>query len=200
VCARFTGNPPASKLETVMRSVIKSLRIKPDGGHLNAKIDRYTTGLVRETAGSYVPVSDEVVIDTALNLLAQRVAKGSLMSSPNAVKNYLRLRFADLQHEVFCVLFLDKRHRLITFEELFRGTIDGASVHPREVVKTALRHNAAAVVLAHNHPSNCAEPSHADELITQRLKSALDLVDIRVIDHLLVCAGEAVSFAERGLI
>jgi DNA repair protein RadC len=135
-----------------MRSVIKSLRIKPDGGHMDTKIDMFTTGLVRETAGSYVPVSDEVVIDTALKLLAQRVVKGSLMSSPNAVKNYLRLRFADLQYEVFCVLFLDKRHRLIACEELFRGTIDGAGVHAREVVKTALRYNAAAVVLSHNHP------------------------------------------------
>src|ERR1022692_5235989 len=111
-----------------MRSVIKSVRIKPDGGHMDAKIDMFTTGLVRETAGSYVPVSDEVVIDTALKLLAQRVAKGSLLSSPNAVKNYLRLRFADLQHEVFCLLYVDKRNRLIAYEDLFRGTIDGATV------------------------------------------------------------------------
>ncbi len=168
-----------------MRNVIKSLMVRPDDGRIGAKIEVFTTGLVRETAGTYVPVSDEVVIDTAFKLLARRVAKGSLMSSPQAVKNYLRLRFADLQYEVFCSLFLDKRHRLIACEELFRGTIDGASVHPREVVKTALRHNAAAVVLCHNHPSNCAEPSHADELITQRLKSALDLVEIRVIDHIL---------------
>jgi DNA repair protein RadC len=188
------------KLENIMHNVIKSLRIKPDSGRLDAKIDLYTTGLAREVAGSYVPVSDEVVIDTALELLARRIAKGPLLSSPNAVKNYLRLRFADLQHEVFCLLFVDKRHRLIACEEMFRGTIDGASVHPREVVKTALRHNSAAVILCHNHPSNCAEPSHADELITHRLKSALDLVEIRVIDHLIVAGGSVLSFAERGLL
>ena len=182
-----------------MRKVIKSLGIKSDDGRIDAKIEVFTTGLVRETAGSTVPVNDEEVIHTALKILAQRVAKGSLMSSPSAVKNYLRLRFGDLQHEVFCALFLDKRHRLIACDELFRGTIDGASVHPREIVKTALRYNAAAVVLAHNHPSNCGEPSHADELITQRLKAALELVEIRVLDHLIVCVGEAVSFAERGL-
>jgi DNA repair protein RadC len=181
-----------------MRNVAKSLRMKPDSGRLDAKSDLYTTGLAREIAGSYVPVSDEVVIGTALELLARRITKGPLLSSPNAVKNYLRLRFADLQHEVFYLMFLDKRHRLIACEEMFRGTIDGASVHPREVVKTALRHNSAAVILCHNHPSNCAEPSHADELITLRLKSALDLVDIRVIDHLIVGASDVISLAERG--
>jgi DNA repair protein RadC len=154
VCGRFTGNPPALKLETIMRKVIKSLRIKSDDGRIDAKIEVFTTGLVRETAGAYMPVSDEEVMETALKLLAQRVVKGSLMSSPSAVKNYLRLRFAELQHEVFFALFLDKRHHLIACEELFRGTIDGASVHPREVVKTALRYNAAAVVLAHSVARN----------------------------------------------
>ena len=183
-----------------MRNVVKSLRTKPDSGSLDAKTDPFTTGLVREIGGSYAPVSDEVVIDTALGILARRISKGPLLSSPSAVKNYLRLRFAELQHEVFCLLFLDKRHRLIACEEMFRGTIDGASVHPREVVKTALRHNSAAVILCHNHPSNCAEPSHADELITHRLKSALDLVDIRVIDHLVIGGEFSVSFAKRGLL
>jgi DNA repair protein RadC len=181
-----------------MRNVIKSLSVKPDRGCLDAKTDGYTTGLVCEVAGSYLPVSDEAVIGTALKLLARRIAKGPLLSSPRAVKDYLRLRFADLEYEVFCLLFLDKRHRLIACEEMFRGTIDGASVHPREVVKTALRYNSAAVILCHNHPSSCAEPSHADELITHRLKSALDLVDIRVIDHLIVGASEVISLAERG--
>jgi DNA repair protein RadC len=200
VWIRFTGNPPASKLESDMRGVIKSLTIKPDSGRVDPKGDSFTSGLVRETAGAYVLVSDDAVVDAALKILARRVAKGCLLSSPNAVKTYLRMRFADLQYEVFCLLYLDKRNHLICCEELFRGTVDGASVHPREVVKAALRHNAAGVVCAHNHPSNCAEPSHADELITQRLKSALELVDIRLIDHLVVCVGESVSFAERGLI
>jgi DNA repair protein RadC len=173
------------KLENIMRDVVKSLRMKPESGRLDSKIEQYTTGLTREIAGSHVPVSDEVVVGTALELLARLITKGPLLSNPTAVKDYLRLRFADLQHEVFYLMLLDKRHRLIACEEMFRGTIDGASVHPREVVKTALRHNSAAVILAHNHPSSCAEPSHADELITHRLKSALELVDIRVIDHIL---------------
>ena len=183
-----------------MRSVIKSLKNGPDSGHMEAKIEAFSTGLMRETDGAYLPVSDDIVISTALKLLAQRVAKGSLLSSPNAVKNYLRLRFADLQHEVFCLLYVDNRNRLIACEDLFRGTIDGATVHPREVVKAALRHNAAGVLIAHNHPSGVAEPSQADELITRRLKTALEYVDIRVIDHLVVSAGEAVSMAERGIL
>ena len=101
---------------------------------------------------------------------------------------------------MFCCLYLDNRHRLIAFDELFRGTIDGASVHPREVVREALAHNAAALILAHNHPSGVAEPSRADELITQRLRDALALVDIRVLDHLIVAGPETLSFAERGLL
>lgn len=181
-----------------MRSAIKSLKIKPESGQTRVKPEVFTTGLMREAAGTHVPVSDEAVIDTALKLLAQRISRGSLLSSPSAVKNYLRLRFADLQYEVFSLLYVDKRNRLIACEELFRGTIDGATVHPREVVKSALRHNAAGVLIAHNHPSGVAEPSQADELITRRLKTALDYVDIRVIDHLVVSAGEAVSMAERG--
>jgi DNA repair protein RadC len=101
---------------------------------------------------------------------------------------------------VFCCLFLDTRHRLICFEELFRGTVDGASVHPREVVKQALARNAASVILAHNHPSGVAEPSHADEIITVRLRDALALVDIRVLDHLIVGDGACTSLAERGVV
>ncbi len=112
----------------------------------------------------------------------------------------LRPSSGALEHEVFAVLLLDTRHRLIEYVELFRGTIDGASVHPREVVKLALARNAAAIILAHPHPSGIAEPSAADELITQRLKEALGLVDIRVLDHLIIAGGEAVSLCERGLL
>ncbi len=101
---------------------------------------------------------------------------------------------------MFCCLFLDNRNRVISFDELFRGTIDGASVHPREVVKIALQRNAAAVILAHNHPSGVAEPSQADEIITRRLRDALGLVDIRILDHFVIGEGDCVSFAERGLI
>jgi DNA repair protein RadC len=183
-----------------MRSTFRSLNIKSAGGHIEAQSDTFTSGFVRETARGYASVSDNAVIDAALELLSRRLAKGPLLSSPRAVKDYLRLRFADLQHEVFCLLYLDKRHRLIACEDLFRGTIDGASVHPREVVKAALRHNAASVICAHNHPSNCPEPSQADELITSRVKSALDLVDIRLLDHLVVSVVGTVSLAERGLV
>jgi DNA repair protein RadC len=122
------------------------------------------------------------------------------LSSPRAAADFLTLKLGDRDFETFCCLFLDNRHRLIEFVELFRGTLDGASVHPREVVREALKRNAAAVIFAHPHPSGVAEPSRADELITRRLKDALQLIDIRVLDHLIVAGGEVLSFAERGLL
>lgn len=125
---------------------------------------------------------------------------GPLLGSPGDTRRFLTAQLRDRPYEVFCCLYLDNRHRLIAFDELFRGTIDGASVHPREVVREALAHNAAALILAHNHPSGVAEPSRADELITQRLRDALALVDIRVLDHLIVAGPETLSFAERGLL
>ncbi len=123
-----------------------------------------------------------------------------MLTSPGETRRFLTAQLRDRPFEVFCCLFLDNRHRLLAFEELFRGTIDGASVHPREVLRQALAHNAAAVILAHNHPSGVAEPSHADELITHRLRDALALVDIRVLDHLIVAGADSVSLAERGLL
>jgi DNA repair protein RadC len=122
------------------------------------------------------------------------------LSNPRATREFLRMRLRDRPYEVFCCVYLDNRNRVIGFEELFRGTIDGASVHPREVVKEALARNAAAVILAHNHPSGIAEPSQADELITRRLKEALGLLDIRVLDHLVIGDSGCESFAERGLL
>ena len=130
----------------------------------------------------------------------QEISAGPALESPAATRNFLVSRLRDLPYELFCCLYLDNRHRLIAFQELFRGTIDGASVHPREVVREALCRNAAAVILAHNHPSGVAEPSQADELITLRLKEALALVDIRVLDHLIVGDSRCASFAERGLL
>src|ERR1700728_4871717 len=124
---------------------------------------------------------------------------GSPLDSPQATRDYLIRRLRDTPHELFCCLHLDNRHRLIAFDELFRGTIVGASVHPREVVKQALARNAAAVILAHNHPSGVAEPSQADELVTRRLREALQLVDIRVLDHMIVADNGCLSFAEHGL-
>ena len=125
---------------------------------------------------------------------------GPAMNAPAATRLFLTAQLRDRPYEVFCCLHLDNRHRLIHFEEIFRGTIDGASVHPREVVRQALQYNAAALIFAHNHPSGVAEASQADELITRRLKDALALVDIRVLDHLIVGDNSCLSFAERGLL
>lgn len=125
---------------------------------------------------------------------------GVSLSSPLETRRFLNAQLRDRPYEVFCCLYLDNRHRLIAFEELFRGTIDGASVHPREVLRQTLAHNAAAVILAHNHPSGIAEPSRADELVTVRLRDALALVDVRVLDHLIVAGPETLSLAERGVL
>ena len=142
----------------------------------------------------------QAALELARRHYQELMQNGPALANPRATREFLRMRLRDLEHEVFCCLYLDNRHRVIAFEELFRGTIDGASVHPREVVKRALTRNAAAVILAHNHPSGVAEPSQADELITRRLKEALALVEIRVIDHLVVGDGACTSFAERGLL
>lgn len=123
-----------------------------------------------------------------------------LKSSERPVREFLLAQLRGRPYEVFCCLHLDARHRLITFEELFRGTVDGATVHPRELVRQALLHNSAAVILAHNHPSGVAEPSAADELITRRVRDALALLDVRVLDHIVVGDGTSISFAERGLL
>jgi len=147
-----------------------------------------------------VNAGDDVIAE-ALRILDSRLrAGGEVMASPDAVKKFLRLHLAELEHEVFAVLFLDTRHRMIDYAELFRGTIDGASVHPREVVKETLARNAAAVVFAHNHPSGVPEPSQADLQLTRRLKEACGLMDIRVLDHIIIGGAASVSFAERGLI
>ena len=139
-------------------------------------------------------------LELARRYYAEAMRSGPLLDSPAATHRFLIARLRDQPHEVFCCLHLDNRHRLIAFDELFRGTIDGANVHPREVVKQALARNAAAVILAHNHPSGVCEPSQADQLITQRLREALALVDIRVLDHCIVADNGCLSFAERGLL
>jgi DNA repair protein RadC len=139
-------------------------------------------------------------IELARRLLREEVTHGSALTSPEAVRDYLRLTLAALPHEAFVVLFLDSQHRLLAADELFRGTLAQTSVYPREIVKAALGYNAAAVIFAHNHPSGVAEPSRADELLTQALKQALALVDIRTLDHFVVAGSHLVSFAERGLL
>jgi len=140
----------------------------------------------------------QAVLEMARRHHYETLQRGDALSDPAATRRYLSARLRHQPFEVFACLFLDNRHRVIGFDELFRGTIDGASVHPREVVRRALGHNAAAVILAHNHPSGVAEPSAADQTLTQRLKDALGLVDVRVLDHFVIGDGEAVSFAERG--
>jgi len=151
-------------------------------------------------AGEPVPATAEEVIASAREQLSRRVRRGSALSSPQATRDFLALRLGTREFESFCCLFLDNRHRVIEFVELFRGTLDSASVHPREVVKEALQRNAAALIFAHPHPSGIAEVSAADELITRRLQEALATVSIRVLDHLIVAGGEVVSFAELGLL
>jgi len=142
----------------------------------------------------------QAVLEMSRRHMLEQLQRGDSLTSPQASRDYLLSQLRDSPHEIFACLFLDNRHRVIVFEPLFRGTIDGANVYPREVVKAALKHNAAAVILAHNHPSGVAEPSQADESITQRLKQALALVDIRVLDHIIVGDGITVSLAERGLL
>ncbi len=132
--------------------------------------------------------------------LEDGVRRNGAITDPGVTRRYLISRLRHHEREVFACLFLDNQHRLIQYEELFYGTIDGANVHPREVVKQVLRHNAAAVILAHNHPSGVSEPSQADRRITDRLRTALALIDVRVLDHMIVGDGEMTSFAERGLL
>jgi DNA repair protein RadC len=139
------------------------------------------------------------VLELARRAMAQQLSERAAFDSPEAVKHYIQLHLSAKPHEVFAVLFLDSQHKLLGMEELFRGTLTQTSVYPREVVLRALHHHAAAVVLAHNHPSGSVEPSRADEALTQTLKAALGLIDVRVLDHVIVGAGQALSMAERGL-
>jgi DNA repair protein RadC len=155
--------------------------------------------MTKDEEGRYRLATGDEIIEAAMSEMNRRFARGTAITDPGKTKEFLQLRLSHLEHEVFAVLWLDNRHRVLAFEELFRGTIDGASVHPREVVKSALQQNAAACILAHNHPSGVGEPSQADHKITQRLKDALNLVDVRVLDHIIV-AENICSFAERGLI
>ena len=142
----------------------------------------------------------QAVLEMSRRALQEEMQRGDALNSPRAVRDYLRLLLGGRQQEVFLALFLDTQHRVIASEELFHGTLSQTSVYPREVVKRALTHNAAAVILAHNHPSGVAEPSQADQLLTSALKHALGLVDVRVLDHFVVTGGQTLSFAEKGFI
>lgn len=156
---------------------------------------------LRDAEGNYTlnrPAKAEEIVELAESILRERVERGEPLTDPAGVKRWLIARLSDCPREVFCVLFLDTRHRGIAFEELFHGTLDGCSVPPREVVKRCLHYNCAAVLFVHNHPSGIAEPSDADRRLTARLKDALQLVDIRTLDHFVIGGALAVSFAERG--
>ncbi|HHH40039.1 MAG TPA: JAB domain-containing protein [Sedimenticola sp.] len=142
----------------------------------------------------------QAVMEMARRQLRESLSRIDTLSNPKQTRQYLQTQLAGHPHEVFACLFLDNRHRVIEYEELFRGTIDGASVHPREIVRRTLLHNAAALILAHNHPSGVAEPSPADRAITQRIKEALALIDVRVLDHIIVGDGRTLSFAEQGML
>ena len=167
-------------------------------GLLNAGLDDLKR--VKGMGGDAKRAELAAVLELARRAVAQQLQQREIFSSPGAVKQYLQLTLAGRPHEVFAVLFLDAQNRLVALEELFRGTLTQTSVYPREVVQQALHHRAAAVVLAHNHPSGTVQPSRADEALTQTLKAALALVDVRVLDHVIVAPGGALSMAEHGLI
>ncbi|EPW8850009.1 JAB domain-containing protein [Pseudomonas aeruginosa] len=156
--------------------------------------------MVRDSKGRYQPATADQILEAARQAIEQKMQRGASFTSPAAVKEYLCAKLAGFEHEVFAVLFLDTQHRLIEYAEMFQGTIDSAEVHPREVVKAALRLNAAAAIISHNHPSGNPEPSGADKVLTRQLREALALVDVRVLDHIIVAGSNATSFAERGLI
>lgn len=156
--------------------------------------------LVRDVAGQYRPAEADEVLLAAQQLLAAQVRCSDVMSSPAVVKDFLRARLGNLPHEVFAVVHLDAQNRVLDYVEMFRGTVSQTSVYPREVVRDALLRNSSALLLVHNHPSGLADPSRADEVLTQTLKQAAALIDVRVLDHFIVAGNSVQSMAERGLV
>lgn len=158
---------------------------------------------IQEDGGLYTvsrPVSEKEIIRKAQALLRTRMLQSEVLSSPNATRSYLQMKLTPYDREVFAVVYMTSQHQVIRYEELFQGTIDGAAIYPRIVVKKALELNASAIIMAHNHPSGVAEPSSADRRITERITSALGLVDVRVLDHIICTVDASYSFAENGLI
>lgn len=160
----------------------------------------FGTLMIKDGRGRYRMATDQEILAAARAVMNRRLQRGVKLTSPDLTREFLQVRLGHHEHEVFAVIWLDNRHRVIAFEELFHGTIDGATVHPREVVKACMRFNAAACILAHNHPSGATEPSQADMRITQRLKETLGLLDVRILDHFIVGEGPAYSLAEQGLL
>lgn len=189
-----TGVPGATAVDVARR-------LLADYGSLRALLEADRARFCASPGlGSAKYAQMQAVLEMVRRYLHENLRRGDALRNPADTRNYLSAQLCGREHEVFACLFLDTRNRVIAFEEVFRGTIDGASVHPREIVKRALQHNAAAVILAHNHPSGVCEPSQADLRLTRRLRDALQLVDVRVLDHLIVGDGAPMSFAEQGLI
>ncbi len=198
----------AELLALLLRTGLRGQGVLQLAGHLLGEFGGLA-GLLRASAGDLARIKGlgpakraelAAVLELARRSLAQQLVQQPVFDTPDKVRDYLKLELAHLPHEVFAVLFLDAQHRLVVMEPMFRGTLTQTSVYPREVVKRALALDAAAVILAHNHPSGAAEPSRADEFLTQSLKAALQLIDVRVLDHLVVARTAVVSFAERGLL
>ncbi|WP_275166541.1 RadC family protein [Citrobacter koseri] len=158
----------------------------------------HTSLLVRDVQGHYLPATDEQILDAARQVIDVKMQRGSKFTSVESTREYLCAKLASYEHEVFAVLFLDSQHRLIEYAEMFHGSIVSTEVHPREIVKKALTNNSAAAILAHNHPSGNSEPSDADRRVTQRISDALELVEIRTLDHIIIGGNDTTSFAERG--
>lgn len=156
--------------------------------------------LVRDDQGRYLIATADQILEAARQVIDQKIRRGASFTSPSEVKDYLKAKLSGYEREVFAVMLMDSKHCLIEYVELFQGTIDQAAVYPREVVKLAMQHNAAAMIISHNHPSGNPDPSRADEMLTKRLQDALALVDVRVLDHIIVAGNDTASFAERGLI
>ena len=191
----------------VLQLAQELLQIKPSADGQNG-FDGIA-GLLNATADDLKPIKGlgpakqaelVAVLELARRALAQRMQERTVFATPDAVKQFLQLKLSARSHEVFAVLFLDVQNRMLAWDEMFHGTLTQTSVYPREVVLRALHHQAAAVVLAHNHPSGTVQPSRADEMLTQTLKTTLALIDVRVLDHIIVAPGEALSMAERGLL
>jgi DNA repair protein RadC len=185
---------PGCSAVALARALMKDFRGLRD--LLNAPLERWR----RKGIGLARYAAVQAAVELAKRHLLEEMRIGSPLTSPQATHRYLQAQLRDRPYEVFCCLYLDNRHRLIAFEELFRGTVDCAQVHPREVLRQALLHNASAVILAHNHPSGVLEPSPADDFITRRLKDLLALMDVRIVDHIIVGDSRCYSFAEHGLI
>jgi DNA repair protein RadC len=191
VLVPVSGNPARSPEPTMSHDLFSSF----------ASIDSSNSSvlLVRDVAGDYRQVDADEVLQAAQEVLLARVRGGDVLASPQAVRDFLRVKLGTLAHEMFAVVHLDSQNRVIDYVEMFRGTVSQTSVYPREVVRESMMRNSAALLLVHNHPSGSTQPSKADEMLTQTLKTALALVDVRVLDHLIVAGNDILSMAERGL-